>query len=397
MNKGFFNHCKILTLLSIFFATSLHAAVLPEERIDLLYHGYDGGGAEIDGPSILVRKNIGNRVSVWGNYYEDVITSASVDVLTQGSPYEEEREEVSAGADYLHNKTLLSLSYTNSSENDYEAETVGFSLSQDFFGDLTTLSIKYSIGNDEVRQNVRENGVIVDANVVGEAEHRRFGVSLTQILTKNLIASFSVESVVDEGFLNNPYRAVRFFSNPEGTQLSSVLERYPTTRSSDAFAIRALYYLPYRASLKGEYRTFSDTFGITADNFDFKYIHPYKNWQFELRYRLYSQTEADFFEDVFTLAQAQNQNFLASDKELDALTSTSIGIGVSYEVKTKYLSWFDRTTVNLFWDTINFEYENYRDRTQSVAIDGPAQFAPGQEPLYSFDADIVRLFISFWY
>ena len=40
------------------------AGVLPEDRSDILYHLYDGGGVAIDGPSVLVRKKIGKSISV---------------------------------------------------------------------------------------------------------------------------------------------------------------------------------------------------------------------------------------------------------------------------------------------------------------------------------------------
>ena len=57
---------------------SAHAGVLPDDRTDVLYHLYDGGGVEIDGPSVLVRKKVGNSVSVVGNYYVDMVSSASI-------------------------------------------------------------------------------------------------------------------------------------------------------------------------------------------------------------------------------------------------------------------------------------------------------------------------------
>ena len=90
------------------------AAVLPEERADLLYHKYDGGGAEIDGPSLLVRKNLGDKVSVGLNHYVDNVTSASIDVLVSASEYTEKREENSLFVDYLRQKTSMSLGYTQS-------------------------------------------------------------------------------------------------------------------------------------------------------------------------------------------------------------------------------------------------------------------------------------------
>jgi len=33
--------------------------VLPEDRADTLYHRYEGGGVTVDGPSLLVRRKIG--------------------------------------------------------------------------------------------------------------------------------------------------------------------------------------------------------------------------------------------------------------------------------------------------------------------------------------------------
>jgi len=116
----------------------------------VLYHSYDGGGVTITGPSVLVRKDYKDKVSVYANYYVDMVTSASIDVLTQGSPYTEERTEMSAGIDYLNDRTTLSVGTTQSDESDYKAKTGHVGISQAFFSDLTTLSLGYSHGEDEV-------------------------------------------------------------------------------------------------------------------------------------------------------------------------------------------------------------------------------------------------------
>ena len=99
--------CIILGL----FVWQSFAAVLPQDRSDAMYHSYQGGGMSIDGPSILLRKKIGNHVSVSANYYVDTISGASIDVLATASPYSEERTENSVGVDFLHNKTLMSLNF----------------------------------------------------------------------------------------------------------------------------------------------------------------------------------------------------------------------------------------------------------------------------------------------
>ena len=112
-----------------------HTAVLPQDRSDIMFHSYSGDGVSIDGPSILLRKKVGNHVSLSANYYVDTVSGASIDVRATASPYTEERKETTLGGDFLHDKTLLSASYTNSSENDFEANSAFISVSQDFFGD----------------------------------------------------------------------------------------------------------------------------------------------------------------------------------------------------------------------------------------------------------------------
>ena len=79
------------------FCLPIMAAVLPEDRADALYHSYSGGGVSINGPSLLARKQFGKNTSVWGNYYIDSITSASIDVVTSASEYTKRRVEKSVG------------------------------------------------------------------------------------------------------------------------------------------------------------------------------------------------------------------------------------------------------------------------------------------------------------
>ncbi|MEW8432153.1 MAG: hypothetical protein G8D61_20695, partial [gamma proteobacterium symbiont of Ctena orbiculata] len=68
---GFTLHLCVSLLLLLSFSMGLQATVLPEDRADLMYHRYDGGGVEVDGPSILVRKSFGGNISLNANYYVD--------------------------------------------------------------------------------------------------------------------------------------------------------------------------------------------------------------------------------------------------------------------------------------------------------------------------------------
>jgi hypothetical protein len=370
-----------LALGGLLLAPLAFAGVLPEDRADVLFHSYDGGGVTIDGPSFLVRKQFAGKFSASANYYIDNVSSASIDVVTTASPYKEERRQYSLGLDYLRDRWLFNLGFTSSAENDFDAETVSIGVSQDLFGDLTTISLGYSLGDDVVSR--RGDSGFSDTI---KRQHYRLGVS--QILTQNLLLGFSFETITDEGFLNNPYRQVRYLDGASALGYSFEPEMYPRTRTSDAAALRFRYYLPYRAALHWEYRAHSDTWRIESDTYELGYTHPLNDGiTIEAKLRSYSQTSAEFFRDLFP-AQGY-QNFMARDKELSTFTSTTLRLGVSYEILEGGWRFVERGSVNLVYDHILFDYEDFRDLTGTGGM-------PGTEPFYEFDAHVLQIFVSFW-
>ncbi len=384
MKNGFFQRLLLLLLGLVYFSNA-SALVLPEDRADVLYHSYDGGGAEISGPSILIRKKFSENVSASFNNYVDNVSSASIDVMTTASKYTEERKENSINLDYLHDKTLMSVGYTNSSESDYDAATVNLNFSQDFFGDLTTLSMGYAMGDNTVKRNG-------DPDFKEELQSRSYRVSLSQVITQDTIMSFAFESITDEGFLNNPYRQVRYLNSAVISGYSYIAEKYPNTRTSNAFAVSARYYLSQRSALHAGYRYFSDDWGIEADTFELGYTLPYdEDWLLEFSYRSYGQTHADFYSDLLPFWEPGNdpQTFYGRDKELSTFNDSSIGVGASYEFKKNGDGFIKRGTANLFIDYISFNYDDFRDLTKAAA--------PGEEPLYKMDATVLRLFVSIWF
>ena len=375
------NHRFLTACIFLFVAQFVNAKVLPEDRADALYHSYDGGGVKIDGPSVLVRKAYKDKISVWGNYYVDMISGASIDVEATASEYSETRNEFSIGADYLYDRTLLGIGFTRSEEDDYDASTFRASLSQDFFGDLTTLSMGYAYGDDTVRRNG-------DDTFEDTANHQSYSIELSQILTKHMILNLGFEAVVDEGFLNNPYRSVRFVDDTSAQGYSYQSELYPRTRTSEAIALRSMYYLPYRAALRGEYRYYSDSWGITGHNGEISYTHPWRDrYEFDAKIRFYSQTSADFYADIFPYQDAQN--FLARDKELATFNSTSVGLGIRYLFSQNGFMFFNKGTVNFNVDYIQFSYDDFSNVLTGNVV--------GDEPLYEFDAVVARIYLSLWF
>lgn len=356
------------------------ASVLPEDRTDFLYHRYDGGGVTIDGPSILVRKSVGRSVSLAANYYVDMVSSASIDVITTASPYTEERTQYSLSGDYLRGNTTISAGYTNSTESDYDANTYNLSVSQDMFGQLTTLTLSYGYGDDTVRRSD-------DPNFFRDTTRQQYGVGLTQILTRNLLTALNVEVITDEGFLNNPYRSVRYLDPDSPVGYSFEAELYPRTRTTNAVGVRAKYYLPYRAALEAQYRYFIDTWDIESHTVSLSYIHPWRDFIFSAKYRYHDQTGAHFFRDIF--ARSEATNFRGRDKELSPLTSQTVRLAAAYEFLSDGWHFIDKGTVNVSLDYLQVDYKEFHDISTAAPL--------GSEPLYKLDATVLQVFFSFWY
>ena len=361
---------------------SLLGAVLPPERFDTLLHYYHGGGVDISGPSLLLRKGLGQSASMSANYYVDAVSSASIDVITSATPYHERRVEKDLGFDYLRDKVTLGLNVKRSDENDYKANTIGFNIARDMFGDLTTVSLGYTRARDTV-------GKRDQPDFSEHVRRQNYVLGLSQIFTKNLVVNLNWETITDEGFLNNPYRSVRYLDLSSPVGYSFQPEVYPRTRDSNAVAVRANYYLPYRAAVHGQYRFFTDSWGIRANTYEIGYTHPTRDrWTFDLTYRRYKQNHADFYSDLFP--QIDAQNFLARDKELSAFTNHAIGMTASYELAVAKWGLIDKGSINFSYDHIRFDYDDFRDISRSG-------FLPGEEPLYGFSADVLQLYLSLWY
>ena len=295
--------------------------------------------------------------------------------------YSEERTQWGVGVDYLRGDTTMSLGFSTSDENDYQADTLNFGISQDIFGGLTTVTLGYGSGSDDVsRRGDPQFAETVDRNAY------RFGI--TQVLTRNLIMGFAYEVIADEGYLNNPYRQVRYVDASDPRGYDTQPEVYPATRASNAAAIRARYHLPYRAALSGEYRFYTDDWGIDAHTFEVGYVQPFgEKWLVDFKYRFYTQTAADFYSDLFPYADAQN--FLGRDKELSTMQSHGPHLGATYTIFDRQGDSPLKSTANISVDNYFFSYDDFRDLRSSTSV--------GQEPLYDFDAFVLQIFLSLWF
>jgi Protein of unknown function (DUF3570) len=377
-----FRYFVLSLVLFVWSAATVRAAVLPEDRTDVMGHYYRGGGLIVSGPAILARKGFDDKVSFSLTRYVDVISSASIDVVTTASKYSEKREETGVAMDYLYQDTLMNINYSVSDENDYSANTYGLGLAQEFFGGMTTLSMSYGRGADTVTKTT-------DLSFSESVDRDQYSFGITQVLTKHLLLTTSYEFISDIGFLNNPYRVVRIDAVGDRQNIGVQAEVYPNTRRSHAASVGVMQYLekPARSSVRFNYRYFGDTWGIKADTFEAGYslYLQSRKWLLDFRYRYYDQSKADFYQDFF----AAPLTYMARDKELSTFTSQSIGGQASYSFlnnEHKMLG-LVKGTINLSGEYLRFDYQNFSDlRTGSTYL----------QP-YQFDAGVLELFVSLWY
>jgi hypothetical protein len=389
LRQRIFARAAVIAALLLVRSTS--ADVLPDDRADLFYSKYSGGGMDITGESALVRKKITENWAVEANYFVDKVSGASIDVLSQASVIKDTRKQKTGTIEYLHDKTTYTASYINSVERDYVSNTASFSLSQDMFGDLTTVTLGYAKTNDKVGEN---NGTawvpIIDW--LGYAQTSSYSGGISQIITKNFIAGVNLQVITDSGYLANPYRSIRYLdsSNPKGYSLASQV--YPDTHTSTAVTVQGKYYLPYRAAVTASYRYYTDTWGVVGNTVELDYTHPIKNiWILEGRARYYKQGQATFYSDLFPFADSQN--FTARDQNLAALDNYTLGAKATYAFLPDGWKFFKRATVTLDISRIRFNYTDFRN----IKYYGVPQYPPGTEPLYYFNATVSQIYVSMFF
>ncbi len=352
-------------LLGGFLATgSARAVDLPEDNAEALFHYYSGGGVTADGPSVLVRKSIYDKVSLSGTYYLDAVSNASIDVVTTASKFHETRSEFGLSADYVYRDSQITIGGLSSHEPDYTANTGSIDLTQEVFGGMTTVAFGYSQGRDTV---LKHNS----PEFHDYAKHWQYRLGLTQILTPRWLMSLNGEILADEGYLGSPYRDARVFG-------AFVPERNPRTRSGRALNVRVVGDLGWRNAMHASYRYYWDTWDIKASTGELGYSQYFGDaWLTDFFVRYYTQTKALFY---FDDAPSQT-TYVSRNRQLSTFNDESLGAKMSYTVK-KVPGRYD-VKLNAAYEYTRYQYKDFTDvRTGN---------------LYGYSANIVQLFVTATY
>jgi hypothetical protein len=379
------SRCSALAVVvAVLSASGTAVAIDPvQDAVSTGYNYYSGGDLTVQGPAIIIKKDLADKMNVKAGYRVDMISSASIDVVTQASVhrYSENRREYSLGMGLPKGDSSLDLDFTNSHESDYESNTLSVGLAYDFFEKNTTLNLKVSRSWDRVGKNNDPS--------FGREDFDRtiYSAGIAQTVTSRWLVQFNYELTADAGFINNPYRSA--LTDDGGW----IPENYPDARTGQAWVVRTAYGLPplidgrndgppgsLPATIQVDYRYYQDTFDLRAHTGRVilqRYLT--QTLLLGISYQYHIQGAASFYGDTVS----PDQQYVSRDKELSRFSDH--GIGVSIKFKPKHLSWksIRQPYVQFVYNYYRFRYDNFSD--------------PRTGELYSFRADVFHASLGFLY
>ncbi|MFQ5579470.1 MAG: DUF3570 domain-containing protein [Nitrospiria bacterium] len=349
----------------------------PDDKVSVGYNFYDGGGITVQGPALIIRKDVPGKLALEADVRVDLVSSASIDVVTQASPYTENRKEYSIGTSSIFGDTLMTTAYVRSDESDYTSDLLSLGLAHDLLDKNLTLTMKVARSWDQVGKN--------DDPGFGWKESNRaiYMLGLAQSLTARWLVQFNYELTADDGFLNNPYRSAMTLSGGVAP------ENYPEARTGHAVVVKSAYGFlskdgmgegAVKHSVQMDYRYYQDTFDVQSHSGKFLYQrHVSSDWLFGISYRYYRQGEASFYGDRLPA----NQIFKARDKELSRFSDQWIGGSIKFKPQQWRWPWIEDPYFKLGFDFLIFDYDNFTD--------------PRTGDLYSVRANVLQASFGFNY
>jgi hypothetical protein len=282
----------------------------------------DNDHTTVVSPLVQGSADVTPDTSVTLGYVADVVTSASVDIVSQASPttIHDTRHQVSTGVTHQLGSLKLMGNYSFSRENDYLSHTIAASLEQELNDKNTTLALGYGLSLNTV-------GRRDDLNFSRGLDVHSISASWTQTVTPRVLTQLTYELGYASGFQSSPYRFVPIRASIDAAPDAWVMETDPDTRFRHALVFGINRALGETDSVQADYRIYHDTWGITSHTIGARYfVALSKSVELRFRNRFYTQDAASFYQDSY----AMPMKYITYDRELSPLWSETVGAKLSY-------------------------------------------------------------------
>lgn len=300
-------------------------------------------------------------ITINGHYLADIITSASVDVVSSATtraqcaaalpasladrcvqnPFRETRHEGAGSFSYADGNNTATIGYTYSKENDWRSHSVSASYSRELVNKQLTLGLGGSYTNnavgrskdDNFHQKLNQFSISLNAGIVG---------------TKRDLITLDYTFMFLTGFQVSPYRGVKYgcaapksfedwMACPngelEGDQTRSLS---PERRLRHAFAVRWNHHLFTDSAIKSHLRGYIDSWGVVSATAGTEYVVGFGDFEIGAFVRGYAQKGATFWQDIYP----QRMRYMTADRELSPFIDGFGGLRFAF-LRERRLGFFE--------------------------------------------------------
>ena len=279
-------------------------------------------GLRVISPWLSARQQVAGPVAVQVEARTDIITAASVDMISGASPaFQEIRKEVGFLTAYDQGGLRGHAGYTYSTENDTHTHTMSVGGEKELLSRNLTVALAYGLGLDRLG-SVREPEALWH-----DRTSHRIDATLTQLLSPSALVSAAYTFQQIDGFQSSPYRLVPLVPHDASMWLRSqaqwVAERHPTSRGRHGFTLEARQALGHALTLRALYRGYLDTWAVRSNTGELGLtLDVGHGLELGLSDRMYWQSNASFYRAMYTV----DRDYITRDRRLAAQWSNSVNV-----------------------------------------------------------------------
>lgn len=300
------------------------------------------GAAERAGSAVLMYRD-NDHVTVWkpvasvstdqgalsahARWSTDFVTAASVDLVTAASPrgYSEQRHESELGAGWtLGEGRRVDVSGTVSREPDFHSDALNLAAVWEWLDRRLVTTAGVGLAQ-------AATGRTGDDNAWRDRTSRDGHLQLSLVASPNSVVDV-VWTLQDlQGYQANLYRYVRLYRPGEAQHLTAVAEQVPDERWRHAMLLRLRQRVGKAWFAQGDYRFYTDTWGMTAHTVSARAIWtlPGGTWTLRGEGRGHSQTGASFYRSQYQTV-ADVPQWRTADKELGPMWTAAGGLHLEW-------------------------------------------------------------------
>ncbi|MEO7109836.1 MAG: DUF3570 domain-containing protein, partial [Polyangiaceae bacterium] len=314
------------------------------KKVSMEVAGYtDSDHVAVFTPSIAASlENVTTGASIRGSYLVDVVSAASVDIVSTASRrWTEARQAGSLEAEYKPRDFGVSVAGSTSSEPDYFSYGFGVTMTLDLLEKNLTLIGGYGYGHDTAGRSGTPFSVFSR-----DLNHGAFTAGLSGLVDRSTIVSGVLDVILENGDSSKPYRYIPMFSSDAASQISPgasidtvnamrlperPLEQLPLARRRFALTGRLAHRFDW-STLRAEERGYYDNWGMVASTTDARWIFDIgKRFAIWPHLRFHVQKSVDFWQLAYVSGSTAGWDlpeYRTGDRELGPLWTFTGGGGV---------------------------------------------------------------------